>query len=275
MREQDMSAEWYYTTNKQQMGPVTWNELRELADVGILKPHDLIWSDGMDEWVKAINQNGLFADSDAETATTAKKKSAYVEPPKPPPGRRTRRAEEEDDEEDDEDEKEKKRRNRKKEQERAKMGVGIKVGLILAGVLFLLVVGVGCIGGIIWISVGGFGGGQPAGPVHDSYTINNLPVTLNGADHRTGNIKTYNFTQGRRVVITVTNQLQFNDTDVDLYVHRGNDPNPTVMDINVPQFNRNCRVEFVVPQTGQYRVRVVNIGPRGVATRCQVRVDEN
>lgn len=271
-----MSQEWYYTTNKQQMGPVSWKELRELADIGILKPHDLIWTEGMDEWVKAINQQGLFAESDDEAVTTSGKKTSYSQP-KPPPGRRTKKeAEEEEDEE--EDEREAKKRNRKREEERAKMGVGIKVGLILAGVLFLLLLGGGCIVGIIAVTVGGFGGGGPAvpkGPVHEQYTIRNLRFTPAGADHRNGDIRTFTFTQGRRVVITVNNQgLQFPNTDVDLYIHRGNDPNPLVGDINVPQVNRNCRVEFVVPATGQYRVRVVNIGP-GNVNQCDVRVDEN
>ena len=42
-----MAAEWYYTTNKQQMGPVSWDELRQLATQGLLKPNDLVWTEGM------------------------------------------------------------------------------------------------------------------------------------------------------------------------------------------------------------------------------------
>src|SRR5947209_3204638 len=103
-----MSAEWYYTTNKQQMGPVSWDELRELAVVGILKPHDLVWTEGMEEWIKAIRQHGLFAEGAAEEGV-ASKKSSYAEP-KPPPGRRVSV---EEDEDDDEDEKEEKRKARK------------------------------------------------------------------------------------------------------------------------------------------------------------------
>jgi hypothetical protein len=57
-----MAAEWFYTTNRRQMGPVSWRELRDLADAGVLKPHDLVWSEGMSDWIKAINQEGLFAE---------------------------------------------------------------------------------------------------------------------------------------------------------------------------------------------------------------------
>src|SRR5947208_1159100 len=119
-----MTTEWFYTTNKQQMGPVSWTELRELAEVGILKPHDMVWSDGMDEWVKAINQQGLFADGDAGGAVSAgksSKKSSYSEA-KPPPGRRTRRTEEDEDE-DEEDERAARKKARKSAEERTKMAM--------------------------------------------------------------------------------------------------------------------------------------------------------
>src|ERR1041385_4867110 len=123
-----MAVEWYYTTNKQQMGPVSWRELRELADVGILKPHDMVWTDGMDEWVKAINQNGLFADGGAAEAIAAgpKKKAAYTDA-KPPPGRRTRKRTDED--EDDDDERAERKKRRQREEESAKRGIGVRIFL--------------------------------------------------------------------------------------------------------------------------------------------------
>src|SRR6516162_1973433 len=112
-----MATEWFYTTNKQQMGPVSWKELLELAEVGILKPHDLVWAEGMDDWVKAINQKGLFAD-DAGAIEATGKKSSYPKA-KPPPGRRTSRIDD-DDEDDEEDEREAKRTNRKRQEARAR-----------------------------------------------------------------------------------------------------------------------------------------------------------
>ena len=147
-----MSAEWFYTTNKQQMGPVTWDELRDLAEVGILKPHDMIWSEGMDEWVKAIQQSGLFADADAEVSASAtgKKRSSYADP-KPPPGRRRRKI----DDEDEEDEKEAKRKARKREEDRAKMGIGFRVLLGIGAVVGLLLLGTCVCGGIALLTWGG------------------------------------------------------------------------------------------------------------------------
>lgn len=255
-----MAAEWYYTTNKQQMGPVSWDELRELAESGILKAHDMVWSEGMDEWVKAINQKGLFGDDDdgiEESSTTAKKKKA-----KPPPGRRKRV--EEEDEDDEEDERETKKRSRRAEQDRAKMGVWIKVGLIVGGILFGLLLCGGCGVGIFIVAFRDGGGPRPN--VRENYTINNLRP---GA----GNDRRFNFTQGRRVVITVTNTLGNPNTDVDLHVFRGNAPNPFIVDVRIPIQDRHCRVEFVVPASESYKVQVVNLGP-GIANSCAVSIVE-
>ena len=259
-----MALEWYYTTNKQQMGPVTWSELRELAGVGILKPHDQVWSEGMAEWVKAINQQGLFADGE-EGASSSAKKASY-KAPKPPPGRRIgrRQDEEDDDEDDEEDSKESKRKARKKQEERAKMAVGLKVALILGGVVAVLLL-LGCVGvGLIWMAWPNWAGRT------ENYTVINL-------GEKQSNQRTFKFTQGKRVVITCTNSLQFNNTDVDLYVFRGNNPvvneQPFRSDIRLPQESLHCRVEFDVPANDTYRIRVVNIGP-GMAHSCVVNIEE-
>ncbi len=284
-----MAAEWYYTTNKQQMGPVSWDELRELAEVGILKPHDMVWSDGMDEWVKAINQSGLFADGDEAGVTASpkgKKRSSYSEP-KPPPGRRTRKL---DDEEDEEDEKEARRKARRREEDRAKMGIGLRVFLGIGAVVGLLLLGTCVCGGLAYLTWGGRAGpnnppavannnppvgpNNPppvvAGPRRDSFTTNNL------APNRFFE-KRFTFTQGKRVIITSTNNLPFANTDVDLYVFRGNNgvmnEIPVVSDVRLPREDRNCRVEFIVPATDTYRVRVTNLGP-GFANSCNVQIEE-
>lgn len=264
-----MAIEWYYTTNKQQMGPVSWDELRELANVGILKPHDMVWSDGMDEWVKAINQNGLFGDEDESGPPT---KKAKFKPGKPPPGRRTRkRVDDEEDEEDEEDASKQRRDSRKREENRYKMGVGIRIALTLAGVGFLIILMVGCVGGLIWVSIPnpGGGGGGGGGLVRDNFA-------WNGLGERKHMEKTYRFTQGRRVVITVTNTIFNPNTNVDLMVFRGNEQNPNaafVADRRPAMQDRNCRLDFNVPATGEYRIRVANFGP-GMAN-CQVSVDEH
>lgn len=264
-----MAAEWYYTTNKQQMGPVSWTELRELAEVGILKPHDMVWSEGMDEWVKAISQSGLFGEGDAEGVTASpkgKKKASYSEP-KPPPGRRTRKTDD-DDEEDAEDEKDAKRKARKRDEDRAKMGIGFRVFLGIGAVVGLLLLGTCVCGGLAYLT---WGPAPAAGPVRDNFTLNNLNVN-------THTEKSYRFTGGKRVIITVTNNLPNPNTNVDVMVFRGggqnqHQNNAIQWDRRPPQEDRHCRLDFVVPANDTYWVRVVNWGP-GVPNACVVNVNE-
>lgn len=271
-----MAVEWYYTTNKQQMGPVSWMDLRELADHGILKPHDMVWTEGMDEWVKAIQKGGLFADG----AQSGRSSSA-----KPPPGRRVRR---EDEDENEDDERTSRKKAKKRVLERTKMTTGLKVGLILGGVLCGLLL-LGCAGGLmIWAAFRGNAGRRPqpapnfvfappqpapnfmpAPPRTQTYTVNNLMPDPIG-----GHGKLFIFQQGQRVIITVTNTLADPKTDVDLYVHPTNNMAAIIaVDLNTPDINRNCRVEFIVPATQSYTVRLVNLGP-GVANTCQVTIEE-
>jgi GYF domain 2 len=241
-----MAVEWFYTTNKQQMGPVTWNELRELAEVGILKPHDLVWSDGMDEWVKAINQSGLFADGDAEEKKSPGKKASYTQP-KPPPGRRT--APKDEDEDDEEDSKEAKKKARKKQEDSAKTKVGLKVGLILAGVVVvLLLLGCGVIG-LIAVTVGFGGPERPTFPA-----VNNLGTRLHIE-------KRFDFKQNQRVTITAVNVNNPN-MDVRLMVFRGNDLKNPIQQSK--QMDLTSRVDFVAPANDSYMVRFANFDARVV-----------
>jgi len=62
---------WYYARDDQPMGPVSASELKQLAEVGELKPDDLLWREGMDEWTTAINLRGLFGDGSGSPADVA------------------------------------------------------------------------------------------------------------------------------------------------------------------------------------------------------------
>jgi hypothetical protein len=56
-----MANEWHYTLNGQQAAaPITATQLKQLAASGQLKPTDLVWQDGMLDWVPAGAIKGLF-----------------------------------------------------------------------------------------------------------------------------------------------------------------------------------------------------------------------
>ena len=64
-------AEWYYTKNGQQVGPVSMEEIKTRAESGELTPDDQVWKEGMGDWKPAGKVKGLFP--------------ATNQPPKPPP----------------------------------------------------------------------------------------------------------------------------------------------------------------------------------------------
>src|SRR5436190_7368165 len=60
-----VSQEWYYSVGGDRQGPVTAAELKKLAEAGTLKATDLVWKDGMPDWVQAKSIKGLFGGSGA------------------------------------------------------------------------------------------------------------------------------------------------------------------------------------------------------------------
>src|SRR5262245_40766209 len=55
-----VSQEWYYAVGNDRQGPVSAGDLKKLADAGTLKATDLVWKDGMADWVPASSLKGLF-----------------------------------------------------------------------------------------------------------------------------------------------------------------------------------------------------------------------
>jgi hypothetical protein len=247
--EVGMAAEWYYTTNKQQMGPVSWDELRQLAGAGLLKPSDLVWTDGMSEWVKAVRQNDLFAaEGPASKGVTAPRSEVDAPPPRRSATRR--RIDDEMDEYADEDRREKRRA-------RKGSGSGLKIGIIIGLVaVVLLVLGCGVVG-IIFVAIG-LGGGGIAG--ENNYALNLAPNAQND--------RTFQFQGGQRVTVTVTTARAFGplQPDVDLFIlHRGN---VIAFDTRV---HPDCLVTFVAPANDTYIVRVKNLGPGRASSRVNVQ----
>jgi hypothetical protein len=58
-----MAAQYMYARNGQQFGPVTAKDLRDLVARGQLAPTDLVWKEGLPEWVPAAKLKGLFEGS--------------------------------------------------------------------------------------------------------------------------------------------------------------------------------------------------------------------
>jgi len=63
---QSVDGAWYFSRDGQQSGPLTYVELKEKADEGLLKPRtDLVWKEGLAEWKPVGEIEGLFERRDA------------------------------------------------------------------------------------------------------------------------------------------------------------------------------------------------------------------
>lgn len=56
-----MAEQWYVGRQGNREGPMSSADLRRLAATGLLAPSDLVWRDGMTDWVAAGSIRGLFA----------------------------------------------------------------------------------------------------------------------------------------------------------------------------------------------------------------------
>lgn len=64
-------AKSYYRHGGREMGPFTWQQLRELAGKGTLSPKDLVWTGKDENWLLAELVEGLFSEDEPETTGTA------------------------------------------------------------------------------------------------------------------------------------------------------------------------------------------------------------
>ncbi|HSU69209.1 MAG TPA: RDD family protein, partial [Tepidisphaeraceae bacterium] len=55
-----MADEWYYSERDQQRGPVSLDQLRQMAHTGELSPEHLVWTDTLPEWTAAGDLAELF-----------------------------------------------------------------------------------------------------------------------------------------------------------------------------------------------------------------------
>ncbi len=55
-----MPTEWFFSKGGQQLGPVSSEQLKQLAASDQLQPSDLVWKDGMSQWIEARKITGLF-----------------------------------------------------------------------------------------------------------------------------------------------------------------------------------------------------------------------
>lgn len=64
-------SDWYYAAGDQRVGPVSLDQLKQLAAAGAITPATFVWTAGAAQWVPAGSVAALFAPAYAGTATAA------------------------------------------------------------------------------------------------------------------------------------------------------------------------------------------------------------
>jgi hypothetical protein len=143
-------ADWYYTKNGQQQGPVNDAELKRLASTGQLTPQDMIWKEGMANWLPATAIKGLFGAAASAPSGAQKPVPKPVEPAPAATGG---------------------------EPEKTAAGgapprknKGLVIGLIGGGVVLLFCCGCSGLFGVLWWS-GVLGGGAESVPLDRKFTL--------------------------------------------------------------------------------------------------------
>jgi hypothetical protein len=225
-----MADEWYYTKQGQQQGPVSAGQLKQLAASGGLMPTDLVWKEGMANWVPARQTRGLFPPQQQVATLQARLPAA---PPAAPaelvPAELLN-----DDEAGYEDEGRPRRSRRRR---KSGLGAGAIIAIIggVVGVLFV-------IGGIV-VAILVFGASYKLG---DGYSVS--------LQQQTKNFRSLRLEKDVPVEITVTSD---GPGDVDLIVYSPNG-NLLAQDISI---GPNSLVRFVTPEAGDYKLEVRNLGP--------------
>lgn len=74
-------TEWYYARGGQQNGPVSFEQLEEIARNGGLDPlKDLVWNQGMKDWIPAGQMPGIFGQSAGPERPPADPANPYAAP---------------------------------------------------------------------------------------------------------------------------------------------------------------------------------------------------
>lgn len=58
------AAVWFFARGDENFGPVSYSQLEQYALTGQLLPTDVVWKEGMAEWVEAGTLDLLFADGE-------------------------------------------------------------------------------------------------------------------------------------------------------------------------------------------------------------------
>jgi hypothetical protein len=80
MQDTEPVKEWFVTHDGKQFGPVSMDDLKFEAERGELNPRlDMVWKNGMEDWIPAGEVEGLFKRNEEAKAAEQAKETAFTE----------------------------------------------------------------------------------------------------------------------------------------------------------------------------------------------------
>jgi GYF domain 2 len=79
-----MADQWHFSINGNQAGPISSSELKQLASSGGLSRNDLVWKDGLPNWIAAEKLKGLFPALENSFQPTLPPRIPPLQPSPPP-----------------------------------------------------------------------------------------------------------------------------------------------------------------------------------------------
>lgn len=249
-----MADLWHYTSNGKQMDPIPTEELRKLAASGLVKPTDLVWREGMADWVRASAAKGLFEEgAGSQPSAAGPERSEDPRPrrrrPEEPGPRRLRPRDDSD----------------RPRRANDGMSAGAKVAIVV-GVVVLVVSSM--VGGIIIVgnsssrANNNFGGGPVAKEVGGGIGKNPAVYTVN-LNQGQRDSRSFVFTAGRQYELRVNSDF---DCDLDLHIWDNAGQNWAQNQVGPDHvFN------WSPPMTGNYRIEIESFGARPCRSTVTIR----
>jgi hypothetical protein len=264
-----MADVWYYAQNGQQTGPVSSEQLQQLARSGRICDTDLVWREGLPQWIQARSVGGLFVPHEAANAPIPfapddrparreddpedrprRRPRGYDEDPDDDRPRRRRRAYDEDNEDEDDD------YPRRRLRRRAAGGwtglpTGAKVAILVGGlVLVLLAVAVP-----VLVFLGNLGPDDGDRTFHGRLTLNDPPDRVRGVMGCRSRTHSYRMKAGTMYTIRMLSN-QF-----DSYLRLEDPSGNNLMEDDDGDGFPNARIVFIPPRDGTYRLVATTFVP--------------
>jgi len=148
-------SKWYVAIDGKQRGPISSLDLRKLVKLKRLKPSDLLWKEGLSDWVEAGSIQGLFAPVSSSKRHSKSPPAGGRKHPRPQDEEEPLDEEETDDEVEDEEPPEQapRKKSKRKKKKKKKVRVNLEDRIAHSGPAGFWVRVAACISDLLILSV--------------------------------------------------------------------------------------------------------------------------